>query len=473
MEQPHIQLQTLDKAFLNSILSYGVYTDRQWTLDDYNLDSKEQQQAQIDKFLKDSELNDPSKINLKKAYQIFLNLFNRETFEKVDINLPSSGFGNFGEDKKEFDFNYQLGEYEALDNLAKAGIFKSKNPDGTYTLHLAFRGTDKNARSILDYFSDAYVNMAEYYEVFKPLEKAVLAYANDPKNNISSVQVSGHSLGGAMVQAFFNSPEVMNSKLNLEGFTYGAPGAKKNIFYKLLPNLIEMAHAWDFLSSGIKCFNLIKEEKNENRIDPRITQFSHKGDLVPKLGGLFYDTLGKKIELDDYANNNFQTQNVLNEAGLNFNIRVDNQKGHGRFMVMKDMIECQKEGYFSKISTYIKNRLAFKHHDMLRYTINIEGKSKNLIFEEKLNPDTDYLERYSPNMQKFLSFRKHFSWEINSFKNIDPISVHMWNKKFKEQAMSNGGKIYKMPEEIVVRMAQAREAAFAQKLKNIAINGIS
>lgn len=250
----HLELLNLDKAFINSILSYSVYSDRQWTVDfNENMSNEENQKE----FLSKAGLTNYQNVDLKKTYEVFLSLFSRETFEKVNLPIPQSGT-SFGYNDSDFNFSYENGNYVVHNNIAKASVFRSKNPDGTYSLHLSFRGTDQNVKSLLDYVSQAYIDMEEYYKLFKPLEKAVLEYAKDPKNNISNIQVNGHSLGGAMVQAFFNSEDVKKESLILSGYTYGAPGAVKNFFKKQANNLVDAVNGLTDLTFGIK---LIKNFK--------------------------------------------------------------------------------------------------------------------------------------------------------------------------------------------------------------------
>ncbi|MBR1153728.1 DUF2974 domain-containing protein [Bradyrhizobium sp. JYMT SZCCT0428] len=64
--------------------------------------------------------------------------------------------------------------------------------NGVRTLAIAFRGTDQYADWL-----DA-LNFNDHYARFKPLIDAIHDYINDPINGITSVLVSGHSLGAGM-----------------------------------------------------------------------------------------------------------------------------------------------------------------------------------------------------------------------------------------------------------------------------------
>lgn len=452
--------QTLDKAFLNSMLSYGAYSEREWLVDDVKNHSDGKS------FLASSKLNENTNVNLKKAYEVFLNLFNRETFERVELNIPPNGKAKFKDEL--CDYSFSKGHYESLNKMSKAIVYKSRNNDGTETLHLAFRGTDTNVRNIFDYTLQAYADMAEYYETFKPLEQAVLAYAKDPKNNISSLQVSGHSLGGAMVQAFFNSPEVKQSNINMEGFTYGAPGAKKSILYKMLPDMIRCLNGIGAIGLGAKLYKYAKEE---SYIDNRITQFTHSGDLVPKIGGLFYDTIGEQIKLDDTASKKTQDNGILNKESINYDLSYSNKPKRGRLIKMKQMIYGHQETFLSKVKNFFLNRITFKHHDMLRYTLNLENESRDFLVKNNLQTDEQFSKDNMPNIHKFYTFRQKFTWAVSSTQGSDIFTRNMM-QHHRQKMAADGSIIYKMPENVQKRMAESRKKAFADKISNLAVTGL-
>ncbi len=459
----HLELLNLDKAFINSILSYSVYSDRQWAVDfNENMSNEENQKE----FLSKAGLTNYQNVDLKKTYEVFLSLFSRETFEKVNLAIPQSGT-SFGYNDSDFNFSYENGNYVAHNNIAKASVFRSKNPDGTYSLHLSFRGTDQNVKSLLDYVSQAYIDMEEYYKLFKPLKKAVLEYAKDPKNNISNIQVNGHSLGGAMVQAFFNSEDVKKESLILSGYTYGAPGAVKNFFKKQANNLVDAVNGLTDLTFGIK---LIKNFKRPP-IDNRITQFTHNGDLIPKIGGLAYDSIGEHVRLKDSSSKNFQEQLILSKQSINSNINHQKRPGRDRLAVMKSMVNYHQETLLDKCIDYLKNRFALKHHDMLRYIFNIESHTKKIIYDNNLSQNEDYLEKYTKNLKTFTGFRRTFSWEVSKHQQSDPISQHFQDSRYKKMT-ANGETIYKLPPKVNEAILEMRKKSFADKVNSLAINGL-
>ena len=460
----HLELLNFDKSFINSVLSYSVYSDRQWAVDfNEEFSFKEKQQE----FLEQAGLNNYNNIDLKKTYEVFLSLFSRETFEKVNLAIPKQGTAS-GYKDSDFNFTYENGNYVAHNNIAKASVFRSKNSDGTYSLHLTFRGTDQNVKKLSDYISQAYLDMEDYYNLFKPLEKAVLEYAKDPKNKISEIQVSGHSLGGAMVQAFFNSEEVKKENLNLTGYTYGAPGAVKNLLKKQLNNLVDAVNGLTNLTFGVSLLNNFHKPK----IDNRITQFTHSGDIIPKIGGIAYYNIGEHIRLEDVSSKNLQEQLILNKKPITSNINFIRQPGRDRTIVMKSMINSHQETLVDKCIDYLKNRFALRHHDMLRYIFNLESHTRTHLHKNDLASNEDYQKKYMPNLVQFSEFRRAFTWEVSRHQQSDPISKHFNDNRYKKISQ-NGDAIYKLPAKLNETILEMRKKSFAEKVTKIAINGIN
>lgn len=74
-------------------------------------------------------------------------------------------------------------------------------PDGTKTLVLSFRGTDDIGNAVR---GQAFTKsgLQSYYAGFEALLDAVVEYVNQSGNGIDHFVVTGHSLGGSMVDAF-------------------------------------------------------------------------------------------------------------------------------------------------------------------------------------------------------------------------------------------------------------------------------
>lgn len=173
----------------------------------------------------------------------------------MNLNLPSF----FKYQSKNFHYTtnclFQPGDYRALDGLARAGVFISKDAKGNNVLHVTFRGTDpeyKEARlekpkgwirqtlSFLRYVAKAYLDMQAYSDSFVPLKQAVMLFAKDPANNIQSIHLSGHSLGAAPVNAWTKDTQFLTQcNASVLGFTFGGVGGKKRFGYDLPTSLYQ------------------------------------------------------------------------------------------------------------------------------------------------------------------------------------------------------------------------------------------
>lgn len=392
-------LKLHDKAFLNAILSYGVYTSQEWTLSNEGEDKKNDTEhfKNLMQQVKTSVLDLP----LKKAYELYISLYNRNTFEAVYLDLAQAGEYYSHKYGYPTNFKHSKGEFQTLNNLAKAGIFKTKNDDGSYNLHLSFRGTDTNAQSFKEFIYKAYLDMSAYYDCFKPLEMAILDYAKNPANNIKEMHVSGHSLGGSMVQEFLDSPEVKTSNLNIQGFTYGAPGNNKNEFYSFFPALYHIVKHQKFMDMGKSIFRLATMNLlNHKDADLRITQYTHSGDLIPRVSSPLYAKSGIHIRIEDHAHYNYKENLILTGKKEN-NCLILNETGKNFFM--KVMMATQYH-LIKKPLSAIKRAITFQSHDMLRYVFNIESTTRGI----KADMNAQAAQKLTPNIAKFAEYRKRF-----------------------------------------------------------------
>lgn len=154
------------------------------------------------------------------------------------INAKEKGVGN--------SFNRQympkeiLKEIEKLEPRFSFGLFNSaehlKTEDGIKkerTFHIAFRGTepdikefsktDTNKNEFIKYFLEDYPNMTHHYDVIKPFIDQAIKLTKDSK--INNMEITGHSLGGAMVDVFLqknkNNPDLED--INYQGYAFGNP----------------------------------------------------------------------------------------------------------------------------------------------------------------------------------------------------------------------------------------------------------
>jgi len=461
-----------DIAFFNSILSYGIYTDREWMLG-LNEFGENGKAKSFDEAIEEAafaltEIDAEPKEIMKRNYELYLSAYINDNFEKFSLNHDEE----FEFCSVEYEYStkcqFRESDYITLNNLARAGYFLSTNEDGSKNLHLVFRGTDNKARDFMEFVGKAYLDMSAYYSAFKPLEDKILAFAKDPKNNIKSVHVSGHSLGGAMVQEFFNSEAVKDSGLNLIGFTYGAPGSDKKPIYTVLTetfhtvkkvvkngnwkafgNLALNTLAPIFTPSFIQNLGVSSigtlipiqldfqndtASKNPQNIDHKIHQYEHTGDLIPKIGGAVYNETGNEIYLKDVASKNAKETFML--TGLK-----EKEPKHKFF----SFLSASFNFLVKKPIRFIKNMFQFQYHDMMRYVVNIEHK----IVSEK---SQDYKE--TPYYNEFKEYKQRF-FQTTSDKNEDLIYQRMLEKqKIPDNAKKS---IYiKLPKEIEKEMLKYR-----------------
>jgi hypothetical protein len=147
-------------------------------------------------------------------------------FSAADLNLPvSSGY------------TFSNGVYSAAIPFGEADAFVLRgNVSGRQTLTIAFQGTDLSVTQ----FGQAldWPTFGKYYANFLPLLQVLGAYVQ--ANGIQQIFVTGHSLGGAMVQDFMAN--VVEGNINgltanmVSGYTWGSPGADQHPFISRLVN---------------------------------------------------------------------------------------------------------------------------------------------------------------------------------------------------------------------------------------------
>lgn len=133
-------------------------------------------------------------------------------------------------------------QIQKLEPRFSFGLFTSieylKSNDSTkkeqaFTFHIAFRGTepnikefsktDTNKNEFLKYFLEDYPNMSNHYEVIRPFVEQAIKLSK--LSNISNMEITGHSLGGSMVDVFLetnkNNPDLEGVKY--QGYAFGNP----------------------------------------------------------------------------------------------------------------------------------------------------------------------------------------------------------------------------------------------------------
>ena len=406
------KINQLDNAYLNAILSYAIYSKNSFWFETWF--KKRKFGTLIEKDFWKPHLRTFKFDEKKFIYdKVFANLVN-EVFTPIDLNIAYEQEYKSSNYLYDYKGTYFNGIYKAQNNLAAASAVKKLNPDGTYTMHIIFRGTDTNEESMLKFIFKAYLDMNAYYDCFKPFEKACLEYANNPVNNISKIEISGHSLGGAMVQQFFSSQDVINAKLvqSMQGFTYGSPPAIPSPFYSIFPAIRHAIVNKKFLNIVETTYNFFSIKKTyeyilDNDSDNRITQYQHFGDIVTRLGQFFLKKKGKHIVhlkdavsdkplLDNLISNDFDNKYINT-----FPYEIIVNKHENKFQKFLNIINTTHSHFIKKPIRFIKRMGNTTYHDMSRYIINLQEEIKSVQFDKKTTT-INLIRPMSTHYQKFV-----------------------------------------------------------------------
>lgn len=457
----------LNSAFVEAFVSYAAYDSRRWMMEKNT--SVDKNANPVLNALKQANTS-MEELTSKKVFELYASLFNKNKFEQVSLNLPSTGLYNSKKYGYETTFHSNNGDYQALDNLSRAIILKSKNPDDTYTLHVSFRGTDTVARTFKKFVTDAYLDMSSYYDSFKPLEEAVLEYAKNSDNKISKINVSGHSLGGAMVSEFFNSKEVQKCTIAMEGFTYGAPGNVKRPLYSLLPALYHTVKHGKFLQLGKTMLDFFVNTRVKNP-EQSITHYSHAGDLIPRVASLAYAKEGNLISLEDVASKYKKESFIL--SGDNLATLFPKKTDKKNLVNVNNKVQYSHAGAWNETKEFVHKAVTFQYHDMLRYIINIDQQAQKL--QEKVNEQPDsklksVLENSLGDILDFNEYRKKFEKVADFYPDtVSDYITNRLNQTTKLKAVQNSNWLGKMPNNnktLSDNINRLRQAAFAQKVVN-------
>lgn len=281
--------------------------------------------------------------------------------------------------KKVF-FSFQDGVFRSLHNFCSATVMISQNESGENVLHLTYRGTDSASQNhmvskenkekgiedkpagkfasavrMISYMMGIYPDMDRHSDNFAVLERSVLEYAKNPANGIAKIEVSGHSLGGAMAERFIKSDMLLNSDLQdkVSTMTYGAPSTKSNLLGAALLNTKRagevVVQEWAQVYHEVEAKYLAKANKGLPP-EEKSTQLSLVKDLlitpefaakamvrtamsVPKYAKLLVKSIG----------------NVLEETSL-------------RLVDAKDSVfDEQKRGFFGSVKELFKRVVTNNH----------------------------------------------------------------------------------------------------------------
>ncbi len=216
---------------------------------------------------------------------------------------------------------------------------------GQIVLHIGFRGTDTNAKDMMDYVTKDYLNMERQFNEIEPIIKEIIDITKHQhsKDKPYTVKLSGHSLGAAMVEKFLEKNKD-TIDINYSGIAIASPGALNkaqgiiNVLDKMTVNADKYLHP--IMATGVKLVNnslvgganvaiglasgAIRTTKNVlntvggisktkfitnlginmieyifpyKEADSRLINVNHKNDLVPQLGSLANRVQKDEIQL--------------------------------------------------------------------------------------------------------------------------------------------------------------------------------
>ena len=86
-----------------------------------------------------------------KLYDRVIASFINNKLQPVQLDLKTKNSHHSDTYLYNYDSAYENGVYKCMDNFGAACAMKSQNKDGSYTLHVSFRGTDTKAKPFLKY----------------------------------------------------------------------------------------------------------------------------------------------------------------------------------------------------------------------------------------------------------------------------------------------------------------------------------
>ena len=336
-----------------------------------------------------------------------------------------------------------LGEFKTLYTNDK-GVFLVGNPQedigasfsaflrkekGETVLHIGFRGTDTNAKNMMEYVKKDYLNMERQFNEIEPIIKEIteLVKKQHSLDKPLTVKLSGHSLGAAMVEKFLEknknsenynftgvaiaSPGALNKvqgiinvldKISVKadenfpgviggsvkfinnslvgsanivvGLTSGAIRTSKNV----LNTIGQKTKMKSFTNLGVKAIELIFPYKEA---DERLINVNHKNDLVPQLGSLANRVQKDEIQLHAInpaeAHRNHKIYNYYNEIA---------QEILKRPHLTKELVDVFAVEEAFKKTPYIN---ASKHIGFVQQTMELIGNKvkdfkKSLLENEEI-----------------------------------------------------------------------------------------
>lgn len=395
--------RNVDSAFINSILSYAVYSRNYWILDNIGQPFEKMKDKFTSAFMSDDINTAQNKFFALKVWNFISNNFDKISDNSIRIPAQNLVLNDY---QYKASSEYRKGSFNSGSSsdpdefkIAHASIIKRKdpnNPDG-YIMHLVYRGTE--FEHLGKYLTGPYLDMDAYYAHFKPLEKYIKAYVADPKNKITKLEVAGHSLGGAMVEQFLRNNPAESFPVPISGYTFGSPGSNKNKFLAIA------THIWHHQIRGIQ-----PVKKEEVKPDPRILNFYHTNDPVPKIGFAGYKKNGEIFNLFDNVQKNLNRVNEITNGPKPF---IE------RFPIFGKMIENFKKLVKIKFNLNTIKEYVFSFHDSDRYIKNLKNTAQDMLeaypqLSSVLEPNLKNLQEWTNQERRFVSFAIKYKEDLLS-----------------------------------------------------------
>lgn len=217
---------------------------------------------------------------------------------------------NIVEEIQKLEPRFSFGLFNSAEHIqTESGEIKER------TFHIVFRGTEPDIQSVsktdtnktefIKYFTEDYPNMTHHYEMIKPFVDLAIKTAKSAK--ISNLEITGHSLGGAMVDVFLennkHNPDLEG--MNYQGYAFGNP------FGISTRNKVEQFFASETGQKIKKTIEHLVEFDSENAVNEIRKKVRQTGKKFVQLGvhtGIAFGCALTKIEPDD------MTQTYMKEA---------------------------------------------------------------------------------------------------------------------------------------------------------------
>ncbi|TPK51768.1 hypothetical protein FJ546_30975, partial [Mesorhizobium sp. B2-4-19] len=174
----------------------------------------------------------------------------------IEIGLKPKDFGEFaGRHFTFIDGIYRETSTTAGDAVAEVstGVIA-----GRTTLSVAFEGSD----DIGDFAYDLILTPEFFYPKFSPLVDSIKKYLTENPGKIDQIIVSGHSLGGAMMQYFVDSMVKANFAGTISGFGFASIGGGLQTVANANLHVVNFIHIGDIANN----LNLVLDTRGDNQV---------------------------------------------------------------------------------------------------------------------------------------------------------------------------------------------------------------